>query len=100
MPTQPETLVVTLPAELAAKIRAQVHSGQFTSENDVILHDLAEAHRWDDLPDEPLGPPMEEWIEKELPATLARLDSGEEETYTIDEVRSHLEEWKREALGG
>ena len=65
-----ETLTITLPKELLENIRARVVKGSYSSDNDLILHDLQEAAAWDSLPKEPLG--SLEDIFAEIPAQIAR----------------------------
>ena len=85
------TLEIQLPTSVADGLRARVSSGEFASESDVVAHLLRKAGRM-----QPPTPVNEEEWDNEVCETIARLDRGEEPTYTLEEMRQHFEQRRAE----
>ena len=96
MAAETETLTITLPTELLQSIRARVLTGRYSSDNDLILHDLQEAATWDALPAESLGSLDD--IFAEIPAQIARIESGEEQLHPHEEAVARLDAMRQEYL--
>lgn len=84
----PRRLSIELPEELAEIVDARVASGRNASESEVIeeaLELLAEQDA-----------PLEDWEEKELAAAYDEWKANPTAVYTVEEVRAHLEERRRQ----
>lgn len=98
MAAETETLTITLPADLAQGIRNRVVRGGFASENELIVHDLAEADEWSAFPDQPLGSSLEE-ILTSIPEQIARIERGEEKLLSHEELVQNLSSRRAAFLG-
>ena len=78
-------LEIELPEELADFVRANVESGRYASESEVVLAALALL----DEPDE-TDEAVEAWLRETIPARVKALDEGRTRTKSIDEVRKSL----------
>ena len=84
-------LVLDLPEETVDLIEARVAAGEYATASDLVLDSLGtESH------DDASG----EWVEfaGRVRETVRRLDSGEEPTFTSEEVKAHLDERRRARL--
>jgi antitoxin ParD1/3/4 len=82
-----ETLTITVPTELAARIRARVEAGAFESESDLFVESLLQA----DVLDDPTNhPDFERWMREECLPTLERMKAGTEKMYSLAEAREKL----------
>ena len=82
------TVEIELPTLILESIRARVASGEFASESEAVTHLLGKAEQMYSI-ESTLHDTDDEW-DNEIRETIARLDRGEEPTYTLEEVRQHL----------
>lgn len=81
-------LSIELPTELAGIVDARIASGRNASESEVIQEALELLAEQD--------APLEEWEERELAASYDEWKANPTGGLTIEEVRRHLEEHRRD----
>jgi antitoxin ParD1/3/4 len=74
---------ISVPEEIAERIRAKVASGAYASEGEVIREGLSALEEKDAL---------ETWLVNEVGPTYDRIQRGEEELIPIEDVFAGLEE--------
>ena len=84
-----EHLTITVPADLADDIRAHVTSGEYASENDIIVEAL-QLWRYDEGIEG--DPDHEAWIRREVAPALDAYDRDRSRGMTIAQVRVALAE--------
>lgn len=77
---------VTLPDDVAARMRARVASGQYASESEVVREALDEFDDKDRIYEERL----ERWLRTEGVAAYEAWKANPDDVFTVDEVREHL----------
>jgi antitoxin ParD1/3/4 len=77
-------LSIELPEELAEIVDALVKSGSYADASEVIQEALELFTKQD--------APLEEWQERELAAAYDEWKANPTAVYTVEEVRTHLEE--------
>jgi len=73
---------ITLPLEMAAMVEQKVASGAYDSGSEVIRDGLRALIARDRV--------VEQWLHETVGATYDRVKSGQEATFTADEVLEHL----------
>jgi antitoxin ParD1/3/4 len=81
-------LTITLPEELAARVHAQVASGQFPSESDVIQSALLQVAQ----PLEGDDPELEHWLRTVGVERYDAYDRNPEDVYTSEQVLKSVAE--------
>ncbi|MBS1814148.1 MAG: hypothetical protein JSS87_04665 [Acidobacteria bacterium] len=78
-----QTITVTLSEQIAHKVHERVISGEYSSDSEAV-HELLQRA----IDEE--GFPLQPWMVAEIKETIARLDSGEEKTLSLEEVEHAL----------
>lgn len=78
-----QTITITLSEEIAAKVHERVVAGEYGSDSEAVHELLQRAIDEDALPLQP-------WMIAEVKETIARLDSGAEKTFSMEEVERSL----------
>lgn len=78
-------LEIELPEELAEFVRADVQAGRFANESEAIASALT-------LMREQGEDEMEDWVREEIAAAYDECKANPGDVYTVEEVRTHLEE--------
>ena len=73
---------ITLPLEMATVVEQKVASGEYASDSEVIRDGLRALLARDKV--------IENWLKEVVVPTYDRVQSGNEQTYSADEVRAHL----------
>jgi antitoxin ParD1/3/4 len=81
-------LSIELPEEAAEIIDARIASGRNADESEVIQEALELLAEQD--------APLEAWVEEELAAAYDEWKANPSAVYTVEEVRAHLKERRRE----
>ncbi len=77
-----QTLQITLPEELAEKVRAKVRCGEYDNESAVIEDSLAGLLMQDDA--------VEHWLRTEVVAAYDALQANPESAVTLEQVKARL----------
>lgn len=82
-----QSLSITLPIELAERVKAKVASGEYASESDVVSDGLLML-----LDDDGAGedPAIEKWLRDKLAPTIERIEAGTLKVRPLEEVRQRL----------
>src|SRR6187402_1761951 len=92
-----EVVSIQMPTSLMERVRARVRTGEFQSQDAAVIHALEEQELWSGLPVEPLGS-LDEMLSG-IPELVDRLDRGEENTLSPEDVRKDLVAHRRAFLG-
>jgi antitoxin ParD1/3/4 len=88
-----QQLSITLPTEMAQKVKARVASGDYASESEVIREGLRALDERDAL--------VEKWLREEVLPTYDAIKAGLEPTHRFEDVRArlnkHMDEAERKA---
>lgn len=79
-----QQLSITLPTEMAQKVKARVASGDYASESEVIREGLRALEERDAA--------VERWLREEVVPTYDAYKAGLEPTYSLEEVMTRLSE--------
>ena len=82
---------ITLPNEMAARVRAKVASGEYASESEVIRDGLRALFARDEA--------VEEWLRTEIVASYEELRADPSQAINSEEMRAELARWRSERLG-
>src|SRR3982751_1016176 len=91
-----ESVSIQMPTSLMERIRARVRTGEFQSEDAAVIQAVEEQELWSQLPVEPLGS-LDEMLAG-IPELVDRLDRGEEDTLSAEDVRRKLAAHRNAAL--
>lgn len=84
-----QQLSITLPTEMAQKVKAKVASGDYASESEVIREGLRALDERDAV--------VERWLREEVVPTYDAIKAGLEPTHSFEDVRARLNEHMDEA---
>lgn len=79
-----QQMSITLPTEMAQKVKARVASGDYASESEVIREGLRALEERDAV--------VERWLREEVVPTYDAYKAGLERTHSLEEVMRRLSE--------
>jgi putative addiction module component (TIGR02574 family) len=93
-----ETLTVTIPHDVAERLRARVQAGIFSSESEAVTHSLIEDDDFSDI--FPSVDPEEEeaWLQREIPKRLTELRSGKMKTIPLEDIMERFRARRAERI--
>lgn len=86
-----QQMSITLPNEMAAKVKARVASGEYASESEVIREGLRALMARDNA--------VEKWLIQQVFPAWEALQRGETESFSGNDIRSRLKVEHRKATG-
>jgi Arc/MetJ-type ribon-helix-helix transcriptional regulator len=89
-PLSSVTVTVTVPADLVARLRAEVRAGETASDRDVVERALIEKDFSYAAEENVEG--LEDWLATEAPKLVSRFEQGTLKTYPIEEAFARLED--------
>ncbi len=90
--TGTQSLVITLPTELAEMVRAKVASGEYASESDVIQAALLKLFFPHDTEVDPDDLEIEKWLREQVAPTFDEMQAHPERGLTLDQINARLDE--------